>query len=184
MLLPEDMPRFPLLAVALVFVPAQPAFAVRPTWAKKAAAFPERCLQAKTEECKRLRIPAPDGKSSVEIRYRKDSVSNPEWALQAYLRVTTPDRGSREAALPEGFQKVDLLWSADSQASFVNGGNGGAYWGMWVYVCLLNDPKLEPTDVTQQAQQDMLKEFPRCKAAYPTEVMREAARIPVVSMSV
>lgn len=158
---------FPVIALALLFIGARPAVAVQPTRAKKATAFPEKCLAAKTQSCTPVRIPAPDGKRSVEVRYRKDSSSDSHWALQAYLLVTTLGRGTRETALPEGFQQIDLLWSPDSQAFFVNGGNGGGYWGDWVYVYLLNDPKLEPIDVTYQAQRDMLKEFPPCMAAYP-----------------
>ncbi len=163
----KKMQKFLLIAVAVLFVATQPVFATPPTWAKKAIAFPEKCLPGKTEACKPLRIPAPDGKSIVDVRYRKDSVSDSEWAVEAYLRVTSPGKGTREAALPEGFQNTDLLWSPDSRAFFVNGGNGGAYWGFWVYVYLLKEPKLEPIDVTQKAQRDMLKEFPPCKAAFP-----------------
>lgn len=145
----------------------QAAFAVEPIWAKKATAFPEQCQPRKTQECKPVRIPAPDGKSSVEVRYRKESNSKEDLGLQAYIRVTTPRGGTREAALPEGFQNVELLWSPDSRAFFVSGGNGGAYWGNWVYVYVLNDSKLEPIDIAQKAQGDMLEEFPPCKAAYP-----------------
>ncbi len=103
----------------------------------------------------------------MEVRYRKKSASGEDLLLQAYLIVTAPGGGMREAALPEGFQSVDLLWSPDSRAFFVSGGNGGAYWGNWVYVYVLSDPKLEPIDIAQKAQRDMLKEFPSCKAAYP-----------------
>jgi hypothetical protein len=86
----------------------QAAFAVQPTWAKKATAFPEQCYPGKTQACQPVRIPAPDGKSSVEVRYREKFVG--DWILQAYLRVTTPGRGTHDAALPEGFQNIDLLW--------------------------------------------------------------------------
>jgi len=165
------MQRLLLFVVTVLFAGMQAAFAVQPTWAKKATAFPEQCDQGKAQPCQPVRIPAPDGKSSVEVRYRKKFVeglglSGTDWFLQAYLRVTTPGRGTHDAALPEGFQNIDLLWSPDSHAFFVDGGNGGGYWGFWVYVYLLDDPE-EPRDVTEEAQRDMLKEFPSCKAAYP-----------------
>lgn len=161
------MQKSTLIAIAVLLMGIQPAFAVQPTWAKKAVAFPESCLPEKTQACQPLPIPSPDGRSNVEVRYRKETDPDSFWAMQAYLRVTTPGQGTREAALPEGFQKVDLLWSPDSRAFFVNGGNGGSYWGMWVYVYLLSDAKLQPINVANQAQQDMLKQFPACKAAYP-----------------
>ena len=113
-----------------------------------------------------MRILSPDGSSNIDVRYRPVSVGEGDQILQAYLRVTTPSQGTREAALPEGFQKIDLLWSPDSKAFFVNGGNGGAYWGFWTYVYLADDPT-KPTDVTETAQRDMLKQFPPCKAAFP-----------------
>jgi len=161
------MQRFLLFAVTFLFAAGtQPAFAVQPTWAKKATAFPERCDVEKTQACRPVRVPAPDGKSSVEVLYRKERVSGTDWVLQAYLRVTTPGRGVHDAALPEGFQNVDLLWSPDSRTFFVNGCEGGVYWGFWVYVYLVDDPE-DPRDVTEEAQRDMLRQFSPCKAAYP-----------------
>ncbi len=175
--------RFAFLAVVLLVATAA-AFAVSPTWAKKAVAFPSQCDAEFNDAdtgasprtalaplptitlCKSLSIPSPDGKSSVEIAYKKIKAEPDSSILQAYLRVTTPNGGTHDAALPEGFQNIDLLWSPDSHAFFVNGGNGGGYWGFWVYVYLADDPT-EPRDVTEAAQRDMLIEFPPCKAAYP-----------------
>ena len=154
-----------LLSIAGLFAETPPALAAKPTWAKKATAFPEQCDPGNAQACHPVRIPAPDGKSSVEVRYREKFVSGAVF-LQAYLRVTTPGRGTHDAALPEGFQNIDILWSPNSHAFFVDGGNGGGYWGFWVYVYLLDDPE-DPRDVTEEAQRDMLEEFPACKAAYP-----------------
>jgi hypothetical protein len=160
------MPRFLLIAVALLFVATQPAFAARPRWAKKATAFRVACYQ-ETRECNTVRIPAPDAKSSVEVLYRKDfGDSHYDWWLQAYLRVTTPGAGDREAALPDDFEAIDaeLLWSPDSHAFFVNGSSSAISGSMYVY--LANDPT-EPRNITEEAQRDMLKDFPPCKAAFP-----------------
>jgi hypothetical protein len=161
-----------LVAVLASFALASSAFATEPTWAKKGVAFPEQCTgygSFKFEDCKPIRIPSPDRRSSVEVSYRRVDLTTNDHILQAFLRVTTPAKGTREAALPEGFQKIDLLWSPNSKAFFVNGGNGGAYWGFWAYVYFADDPA-NPRDITKDAQRDMLKEFPRCKAAFPNGV--------------
>lgn len=177
--------KFAFWAVILLVVrPA--ALAVNPTWAKKAVAFPSQCEAdskggdenasprtalapaARTAACKPIISRSPDGRSKVEVTYKKATIesdyTNP--ILRAYLRVTTPKTGTHDAALPEGFQNIDLLWSPDSRAFFVNGGNGGGYWGFWVYVYLVDDPT-QPRDITEAAQRDMQKQFPSCKAAYP-----------------
>jgi hypothetical protein len=165
----KTIPQTRVLIAAFIFVALVfPAFASEPTWAKKAVAFPEQCTdygESRYQDCKPIRILSPDSRSSIEVFYRPVTIADHR-ILQASLRLTTPTQGTREAALPEGFQKIDLLWSPDSNAFFVNGGNGGAYWGFWVYVYLADDPT-NPRDVTEEAQLDMLKEFPPCKAAYP-----------------
>jgi len=165
----KTIPQTRVLIVAGIFVTLVfPAFATEPTWAKKAVAFPEQCTEDgvdRYQDCKPIRILSPDGRSSIEVFYRPVFIADHR-ILQAFLRLTTPTQGTREAAIPEGFQKIDLLWSPDSKAFFLNGGNGGAYWGFWVYVYLADDPT-NPRDVTEDAQRDMLEEFPPCKAAYP-----------------
>jgi hypothetical protein len=157
-----------LAVTLLVVIPA--AFAVTPTWAKKAVSFPSQCDADSTAPgataCRFVRIPSPDGKSKVEVYYSKSQILLEYSILQAHLLVTTPDGRTHDAALPEGFENIDLLWSPDSRAFFVNGGNGGAYWGFWVYAYVADDPA-QPRDITEAAQRDMLKEFSPCKAAYP-----------------
>jgi hypothetical protein len=157
------------MSIAGLSAGAPRALAATPTWAKKAVGFPEQCWSYgdyKFQDCKPVRIPSPDGRSSVDVFYRPVVVTKDDHILQAFLRVTTPTQGAQEAALPEGFQKVDLLWSPDSKEFFVNGGNGGAYWGFWVYVYQADHPT-SPIDIAAKAQSDMLKAFPPCKAAYP-----------------
>lgn len=162
------MRKFLLLGLALLVMATLPASAAQPVWAKKATAFRGVCLTDKTEECKPLPIPSPDGKSSVEVRYRKEYVSAWDWILQSHLRVITPGAGAREVALPEEFSAnyytFEVLWSPDSHAFFVNGSNTGEWASMYVY--LADDPA-KPINVTEAAQRDMLKQFPPCKAASP-----------------
>jgi hypothetical protein len=169
-----------LIAVSglLLLSNAIPLFAAMPTWARKATVFPSECdpkargeyknqtprgaLISSAAPCIRISIPSPDGKSNIEVKYRKTE----EEFNSAYLVITTPDNGTREADLPHGFQDIDLLWAPDSKAFFVNGGNGGGYWGFWVYVYMLSDPKLEALNVMHEAQRDMVRLFPPCRAAY------------------
>ncbi len=166
MLLDRNMRKLLLIAVGVLFMAIQPAFAVSPTWAKKATAFRVVCYQ-ETQDCNPVRIPAPDGKSSVEVLYRKDfGDSHDDWWLQAYLRVKTPGAATRDAVLPDEFEgtNAELLWSPDSHAFLINGSSSAISGSMYVY--LADDPT-EPKDITQEAQRDMLKEFPPCKAAFP-----------------
>ena len=150
-----------VLGFALLLATSLPGFAEKPTWAKKSRAFPSECRERSDfAKCRPLRIPSPDGKSVVAVSYLEKGDLR-----EAFLRVATSDGRVRETAPPWGFQDLDLLWSPDSRAFFLNGGNGGGYWGFFVYVFRLDDPKLEPVDVTQEARGDMLRLFPPCKAA-------------------
>lgn len=140
------------------------AFASDPTWAKKAIAFPSECDRGE-RECQRVSISSPDGMSSIQVKYRNGA----ENRTHAYLLVSTPRRGTRRTELPSGFGNIELLWSPDSRTFFVNGGNGGQYWGFWVYVYAVRDPKLQAHRITDQAHRDMVKSFPPCRAAYLDE---------------
>jgi len=62
--------------------------------------------------------------------------------------------------MPRGFQDVDLLWSHDSTSFFINGGDGGRYWGFWVKVFRLEGKDKGFVDITQEAQRDMVRLFP------------------------
>src|SRR5579871_4966294 len=152
-----------LIGIAVALAPL--AFAGGPVWAKKAVSFPEECWPDEAGLCTPLVIPSPDSKSRIEVRYRKKIVEDEEM-LVAYLLVRTHGKGVREATLHDSYKRVDLLWSPDSKAFFVNGGDGGSYWGDFVYVYLLGDKYLKRRNVTHQAQRDMVKTFPPCKARY------------------
>jgi hypothetical protein len=99
------------------------------------------------------------------VRYRKADWDSKGKTVKAYFVVQFSNGIRKKTDLPPGFQNIDLLWSPDSKTFFINGGNGGGYWGFWVYVNRLEDPKLEPVDVTAKAQLDMVESFPPCKAS-------------------
>jgi hypothetical protein len=172
-----------LVTTAVVFSSFSLAFATQPTWARKARAFPSECeigssaspsgdssrgaLQslAGVAACKPIRIPSPDKRLAVEVKYQKLEIEKGYEILSAYFLLRGENGTTREGVFPAGFQDIDLLWSPDSKGFFVNGGNGGGYWGFWVYVYRIDDPKLEPLDIAGQAQLDMVRTFPPCKAS-------------------
>lgn len=134
-----------------VFLSAHAVFAIRPTWARKAIAFPSECEISSsaasssdsprtalaqlpgTAACRPIRISSPDRKLTIEVKYQRVEIGKgDDDVLVAYFLLRAQDGTSREANFPAGFQDIDLLWSPDSKAFFVNGGNGGGYWGFWV----------------------------------------------------
>jgi hypothetical protein len=149
-----------VLGTAVLLGGFLPAMATKPSRARHASAFTGACREpGEYRNCKPVRIPSPDGKSVIEVEYRQEG----KWRTPV-LRVSTAGGPVRETAPPWGFQDIDLQWSPDSRAFFVNGGNGGAYWGFFVYAFRLDDPKLDPIDITRQARSDMLKTFPPCRS--------------------
>jgi hypothetical protein len=101
----------------------------------------------------------------VEVRYRRADWDSEGKTLEAYFLLHARDGSTREADFPTGFQNIDLLWSPGSKAFFVNGGNGGGYWGFWVYVYRIEDSNLRPIDTTAEARRDMVETFPPCRAS-------------------
>ncbi len=114
--------------------------------------FPGECKSG----CRPQRILAPDKTSVVEVLYQDGT---------AYLRVTGPDKKAREIHDVFSSAHNDLLWAPDSKAFFVDGGEGMTS-PAFVEVYMLDDPQLRSLDVTGQAEQDMVKSFPPCKALY------------------
>lgn len=147
------------ILIVVIFVSAF-ATAERPTWAKKATGISIECSKGAVRKCGSIQIPSPDGRSRVDIAYReKDGI---DWYI---LRVFAPEMGIGEIKLAEMYHPSDLLWSPDSKAFFVNGSEGG-YWGFWVKVFRVDASKLRSVDITHEAQRDMVKSFPPCKATY------------------
>jgi hypothetical protein len=151
-----------VLLIAVVLVrPTPAAHGERPTWARKATAFQEKCTERSDfHKCKSLRIPSPDNKSSVEVAYKKDNDM-----MFAFLRLITPGKGIREIGVPCSNGNDELLWSPNSKAFFINGDCGSAISGFVVSVYLVDSANIdEGLDLTQEAMHDMVKSFPPCKA--------------------
>lgn len=140
-------------AILLVVLTSAFAAADKPTWARKGTGFAGVC---RSGSCRSLRIVAPDKTSVVEVLYQDGN---------AYLRVTGPDKQVREIRDVSSSPSNDLLWARDSKAFFVDGSEGMTSPG-FVQVYLLDDTQLRPLDVTRQAEQDMVKTYPPCKAVY------------------
>jgi hypothetical protein len=143
--------RLRLSICVLMLVPSF-AWAGKPNWAKKGVGFSGDCKS----DCRPQRIIAPDKKSVIEVLYHDGA---------AYLRVSAPDQPPREIHDAFNSPRNDLLWAPDSKAFFVDGG-AGMTSPAYVQVYLVEDAQLRPLDVTQQAEQDMVKSFPPCKALY------------------
>jgi hypothetical protein len=135
-----------------------------PIWAKGAVSFGTFCDAKDRKLCKSVRVPSPDGKNVIEIRYRaaKDT-------RLAYLHVTQSNGATHDVEAP-GDTTDEILWAPDSRAFFVNGGEN-AYSGFFVQVYRLGESQPRIVKVTRQAQADMVKMFPPCKAAKHDEVI-------------
>ena len=141
------------LILLLVLLPAL-ASADKPTWARKATGFAGVCPSG---NCRSLRIVAPDKKSAVEVLYQDGN---------AYLRITAPDQSVREVRDVSSSPSNDLLWASDSKAFFVDGAEGMSSPGSQCRSYLLDEAQVRALDVTQPAEQDMVKTYPPCKAVY------------------
>ena len=65
----------------------------------------------------------------------------------------------------------------------MNGAEGG-YWGYWVSIVRLDEEPMRMTDVTHDAEMDMVKLFPPCKATMlDAKLCRETERKPEYNMS-
>ena len=141
--------RICLLALSLVLLPAL-ARADKPNWAKKSVGFAGTC----SGDCRTQRIVAPDKRTTVEVLYQNGIV---------YLRVTAPDQPAREIHDVVASPHNDLLWAPDSKAFLINASEGMSS-PSFVQVYLLDDMLLRPVDVTHQAERDLVKTYPPCKA--------------------
>jgi hypothetical protein len=140
------------------------SFAATPSTAKKGVGFQTVChADWPKKGCKPLRIPSPNGKNRIEVRYSKDKQSG---SMSAYLEVfkAEQDLGSADPREWDPGSDSDVLWSPDSTKFFVNRGGESAIGMFWVDVYSLDDPKLEPINTATNALRDMVITFPPCRA--------------------
>jgi hypothetical protein len=155
------------LSFAIDFVAAVGADPNRPVWSKQATSFYSVCEQH-TDQCRPLSMPSPDGKSAVAITYAP-SATNPGTVVVS-LDVTTGGKLLRHLWLPlVGTTVNELVWSPDSKAFFINGGDKDHPYGgkalTYYAVFFLDAPELEAQRITDPVEQDMRLNFPPCKAA-------------------
>ena len=171
-----------LWAILLVFLLAQPFHIQKPAslvvpapnaprWSKKGTTFFFDCAISKS--CHPLRIASPDGKSAVEVTY-PETTSYPNDLYLASLKVTT--FGKYVGAVPPLDEAVEeeIVWAPDSKCFFRNSSYNG-YADEIVDIHCLDEPNLGPGHITQQAQRDMARSFPPCKATLLTDT--ECARM-------
>jgi hypothetical protein len=161
-----------LAKIALVFLLTLPASlplpAAKPVYAKKAVGFPTRCWSDAVRECRALRIPSPDGRTSVAVTYHKMPLQRGDYILRASLLVIQKD-GTRVELEPRGMVEAELLWSPDSTSFLVNSSDGGE-GPQFVEIYRLHDLKGDPgyaegpSSLVAAAQHDMVKSFPPCRA--------------------
>ena len=151
------------IALFFLFV-ASPAFAEKPTWAKKGVSFIGRCFAHDEEDCRPLTIPAPDGQSVLELRYRKIMFDEDGYVVSAVLRVMKNGESGGEVNL-SGWAEDEVEWSSDSTAFFVNESDGGE-GPRFVVVYHVDDTKAKSPSVIAAVQRDMVASFPPCKAKY------------------
>ncbi|MGB6132471.1 MAG: hypothetical protein WBG54_11875 [Acidobacteriaceae bacterium] len=161
-----------MLAVFVLIGAGMAAQAERPLWAKHATAFNPECefeaggIYPTASHCRPIEILSPAGKTRIDVVYGKPiPLSGSDKMVAAHLLVKTSDGRVQVVSLPEGFQPIDLQWAPDSRAFFVNGGNGGAYWGFWVWAYSVDaEGRVEKLDVMRAVGQNMYESFPPCKA--------------------
>jgi hypothetical protein len=144
-----------------------------PIWSKKGVSFRVACVDS-FEDCKTLVIQAPNRRNSVIVWY-SSTVDDPNIAT-ATLRVVT-DGKEIGAVGPVGMVDSELTWAPDSKAFFVNGNSNG-YDDYHVAVHVLSEPYLGPGSFTSEVEEDMVRTFPPCKAAYAPQDCAEIASDP------
>lgn len=143
-----------MLAVLIVCLPRH-CEADEPTFSKKAVGFPLRCFDDFREQCKPLRVPSPDGKSFLDVKYETDP-AYPDIDFVS-LHVSTPDGNVRKVG-QVGEVEGEVVWSPDSAAFFLNGNTGGV--GEYLFgVYRLQEKDLGLEYMSKEVQRDMVRTF-------------------------
>jgi len=147
-----------ILTTALLFVSLSAGAQEKQIWAKAATPF-GACGKAQL-------FKSPDRTVTAELRcHAATKDSDP----RAYLHVTLSDGHAQDvelqsAAASDEFRRPqELLWSPDSKAFFVNGGES-AYSGFFVDLYSIDGDSIRKADVTSRAQPDMVTTFTPCRA--------------------
>jgi len=172
-MLRQKVLRVTVLVLWIVISPF--ALAQKPIWAKGAVPFNFNCIKNVASS---QQIPSPDGKVMVLVKcHALPKNDDPTY----YLRVTEQNGYAQDFDLEEGAHEV--LWSPDSKAFFVNGGQS-AFAGFSVTVYQIDDHGVRKLAVTDAAQRDMVTSFPPCKAALrDTEFCKQVEANPEYNMS-
>ncbi len=136
------------------------AVVAEPMVAKKGVGVATTCWLDHPQQCRPLQIPSPNRKSLIEVRYHRLGALS----LNAYLRVTTEGREIVKASPRDPDTGSDVLWSPDSTKFYLSGSGGSSIGPMYVDIYRVDDPKLDPIDVTALALKDMVSTFPPCRA--------------------
>jgi hypothetical protein len=151
-------------------------------WAKNATAI----VQCGTAKSTRLHFKSPDKAVDAELRCHPPVNGEDP---RPYLHLTlspghSQDVDLQSAAATDDYRRPqELLWSPDSKAFLVNGGEN-AYSGFFVDVYRMDGDRVHKVDVTSRAQRDMVATFPPCRAAGADPVTcRRIERDPAFNMS-
>lgn len=142
--------------------PAASSAARKPIWSKKGITFFSSCDRP-FKECTPLRIPSPDGKSSIVVTYEA-SPNFPD-IRTASLAVLTNGAVIGHAQ-PVASVENEVIWSPDSKAFSISG-NNNANGSDDFAVFFLDDPASGARNIKQEVEKDMLRSFPPCKADPP-----------------
>jgi hypothetical protein len=147
-----------------LYKPASPAASApnAPRWSNKGTTFFFDCEIFKS--CHPLRIASPDGKSAVEVTY-PEIAAYPDDLHVLSLEVTTLGKSVGSVPPLEEAVQEEIVWSPDSKCFFRNS-SYNSYVDEIVDIHCLDEPDLGPGHITQQAQRDMARSFPPCKATY------------------
>ena len=130
-------------------------------WAKPGRAFPTSCFSDSLRDCSPIRIPSPDKRAFVDVKYRKVSLENGDFLMESFLVLTQTDRSTREDGTV-GLVQAELLWAPDSSKFLVTGSDGGE-GPFHIAVYNLSGPSADNLNVSG-VQRDMLQTFHPCKA--------------------
>lgn len=142
-------------------------------WAKKGTSFPVGCADD-FSTCRPLTISSPDGKNAVEVTY--DTAPDYPKTVTVSLKIATYEKCVGMVSALTGVDD-EITWSPDSRCFFINS-NYNDYADKIVSVHCLDEPKFGPGHITQQAERDMVRSFPPCRATYTLDNCAQMAADP------